>query len=288
IFANPSVELDSYSVKRYEDTVIIMGEVKGKNIKGLVIIDRTVKNKKRVITASEARLEANPEQRGAISLRLENVFTHVTDPGEKGSYEYGSARSMIYNILLKDISISLVSPGPAEMSSSDVWREIEARDKQFRERLDTKEETIKKLRFALNMEVRAALQAAGETITPLSPEKEAELVRSVKELKKEEEKPVLDRNLQRYLLEFQRKFSSPFSCFVFILFAFPVGLLARRSGRALGFGVGIVMSGIYWGMLLISYRFGSSMSFSPVLSMWAPNLFVLAAGLILIARKVRT
>ncbi len=97
--------------------------------------------------------------------------------------------------------------------------------------------------------------------------------------------PPLDRTLQAYLLEFHRKFASPLSCLVFVVFAFPAGLLARRSGRTLGFALGIVMSGLYWAMLIVSYRFGARASFSPLLAMWLPNVVVLAAGTTLLATR---
>jgi lipopolysaccharide export system permease protein len=263
-----------------------MGEVKGNRISSLVIIDRTEENKKRVISAKEAFLEPNPRQRGAISLRLEQVSSHTSDPREKGTYEYGSARRMIYNILLKDISISMVNPGPAEKTSFDVWNAIQEMNAKFRGRQEQREENIRKLRFDLAMEVRAALESLKSR--PQLPDQRIEaLSRSLENIRKEEKRPVLDRKRQSYLLEFQRKFASPLSCFVFIVFAFPVGLVARRSGRAVGFGIGIIMSGIYWGMLLVSYRLGSRMAFSPVLSMWTPNLLVLLFGVGMLIKKVR-
>ena len=286
IFKNPGIELESYSVKRYNNTVIIMGEVKGNRISSLVIIDRTEENKKRIISAREAFLEPNPRQRGAISLRLEEVTSHVSDPREKGTYEYSSARTMIYNILLKDISISMVNPGPAEKTSVDVWRAIQEMNAKFRDRQVQREENIRKLRLDLAMEVKAALESLKSRPT-LSEQRLVALNRSLENIRKEQKRPVLDRKRQSYLLEFQRKFASPLSCFVFIIFAFPVGLLARRSGRAMGFGIGIIMSGIYWGMLLVSYRLGSRMAFSPVLSMWTPNILVFLFGLGLLVRKMR-
>jgi len=286
IFKNPGIELESYSVKRYDSTVIIMGEVKGNRISSLVIIDRTDENKKRIISAREAFLEPNPRQRGAISLRLEEVTSHTSDPREKGAYEYGSARSMMYNILLKDISVSMVNPGPAEKTSVDVWRAIQEMNRKFRIRQEQREENIRKLRMDLAMEVQAALESLKSRLS-LSEQRLEALNRSLENIQKEQKRPVLDRKRQSYLLEFQRKFASPLSCFVFIVFAFPVGLFARRSGRAVGFGIGILMSGIYWGMLLVSYRLGSRMAFSPVLAMWTPNLLVFLFGLGMLIKKVR-
>jgi lipopolysaccharide export system permease protein len=286
IFKNPGIELDSYSVKKYDKTVIIMGEVKGNRISNPVIIDRTEENKKRIITAKTAFLEPHPVQRGAISLRLEGVSSHVSDPKETGTYEYGSADRMIYNLLLKDISVSMVNPGPAEKSSVDVRKSIREMRVRFQERVERRESNLKKLRYRLAMELRESLEVLrGRSVLPA--ERKDALEKAYRDLQNEKQRPIFDRKLQSYLLEFQRKFASPLSCLVFIIFAFPVGLLARRSGRAVGFGIGILMSGVYWGMLLVSYRLGSRMHFSPELAMWAPNILVVSAGLIMIIRKVK-
>jgi lipopolysaccharide export system permease protein len=286
IFRNPGIELESYSVKKYENTVIITGSVKGNIIENPVIIDRTEENKKRIITAETAYLEPNPRQRGAISLRLEGVRSHVSNPAERGSYEYGAADKMIYNILLKNISVSMVNPGPAEQSSVDVWQAINNMKMRFLEREQRREENLRRLRYRLAMEIRAALSVI-RTETGIDANRRESLQRIYTDIQNEKNRTIFDRKLQSYLLEFQRKFASPLSCLAFIIFAFPVGLFARRSGRAVGFGVGIIMSGIYWGMLLVSYRLGARMSFSPVVAMWAPNILVLSVGVALILRRVK-
>jgi lipopolysaccharide export system permease protein len=96
-------------------------------------------------------------------------------------------------------------------------------------------------------------------------------------------KRVTDRNLQLHELEFHKKFSIPFSCLVFVLFAFPAGMLARRSGRAVGFGLGLLVSALYWGMLFVGHTLGIRLQFSPLAAMWLPNAVILAAGGALLA-----
>jgi len=94
---------------------------------------------------------------------------------------------------------------------------------------------------------------------------------------------VTDRNLKLHQLEFHKKFSIPFSCLVFVLFAFPTGMLARRSGRAVGFALGLLVSTLYWGMLFVGQTLGIRLQFPPLLAMWLPNAVILAAGGVLLA-----
>ena len=54
IYSNPELELESFTAKRYMDTVLITGEVKGKNIDDIIIIDRTNEGNKRFITARKS------------------------------------------------------------------------------------------------------------------------------------------------------------------------------------------------------------------------------------------
>jgi len=98
-------------------------------------------------------------------------------------------------------------------------------------------------------------------------------------LVEEQNRPVTDRSLQIYSIEFYKKFSIPFACLTFVVFAFPVGLLTRRSGRAVGFGVGLFVSIVYWSLLIAGQTFGMQRpNFSPFLAMWIPNFVILVGG----------
>ncbi|HET6486690.1 MAG TPA: LptF/LptG family permease, partial [Spirochaetia bacterium] len=92
---------------------------------------------------------------------------------------------------------------------------------------------------------------------------------------------------QSYEVEFYRKFSMPAACLVFSFFAFPVGQRARRSGRTVGFAVGLFVAIAYWGMLVAGQTFGVRMSLSPAFSMWFPDVLVLAIGGVLLLGRLR-
>jgi lipopolysaccharide export system permease protein len=218
---------------------------------------------------------------------LTAVFDHVARPADRGDFEYSSAETMVYNILLQDISVALVNPGPAEKSSVDVWTEIGEMRIKVAQRQQERNEQQRRLRFELATRLRRALSLAEQGGGGIPGAEWEAMSRLLADLKRVEDRPVFDRTLQSYLLEFHRKFATPFACVAFVVFAFPVGLLARRSGRMIGFGVGIVMSGLYWAMLIVSFRFGARSSFSPALSMWLPNVVVLAAGAALFAVRAR-
>ena len=124
LFSNPALELEPYSIKYYQDSIIITGNVEGKEIKEILIIDKDVDKNRRIILAEKAGLVQSDAEEGVISLKLENVLSHTTPRKIKTEYDYFSAEGMTYNILLKDITISMRNPGPQEMSSRDVYSQI--------------------------------------------------------------------------------------------------------------------------------------------------------------------
>ncbi|HUI71926.1 MAG TPA: LptF/LptG family permease, partial [Spirochaetia bacterium] len=279
LYSNPAVELESHSIKKYENTTIITGEVEGRRIRGILIIDKSPEGNKRIITAKEAHLEESRVQRGVVSLTLESVFTEVSNPADGDRYDYTTSQSMVYNILLKDISVSLGGINPSYQSSVDVWREIRGKQaEQDKVKLE-KDQKVRELQFSLASGLRAAVEMISEDPSQLSAVRQ-KVVELWRDYSAEKARNVTDQTLQAYLLEFYRKFSMPAACLIFAYFAFPVGVRARRSGRTVGFAVGLFVSIVYWGMLFAGQTFGVRMSLSPAFSMWFPDAIVLVAALV--------
>lgn len=278
LLSNPELELESFAVKRYQDAVIITGEVEKRRINNVVIIDETPEKNKRIISASMATLAENVDQASVISLRLDNVFSHTSEANKKKEYEYFESEEMIYNILLSDISFTVANPGPREMSSVDVYAAMVDKRVALQSKLDAHNQAIAKNLFDIGVRYFALVEDLGINNRD-SPQIEQGLNNSYDELLVLQDKPIVDRSLQTYELEFYKKFSLPFGCIVFIFFAFPVGIFAKRSGRSVGFGIGLLVSILYWGMLFAGQNFGFRLNFSPFLSMWLPNFIILAFGL---------
>ncbi|MFW6337866.1 MAG: LptF/LptG family permease, partial [Alkalispirochaetaceae bacterium] len=77
LYSNPALELEPYSVKRYQNDILITGNVQGRNIGSFAIIDRDEEGKRRVIVSTDATLTRQGERdAGVISLELSDVFTH--------------------------------------------------------------------------------------------------------------------------------------------------------------------------------------------------------------------
>ncbi len=78
----------------------------------------------------------------------------------------------------------------------------------------------------------------------------------------------------RYQVEFQKKLSLAFSCFFFLLFGAPLGILLHRGGIGTGFIIGLVFFAIYYILLLSGQNLANSGRLSPFVGMWLPNILL--------------
>jgi len=274
LFSNPSLELEAYSVKNYQDSTIVTGAINQGLIKDLLILDTTEDGGHRRILAQEARLSENRAQQGVISLSLRDVFGHVHHPRRDETYSYFNAEEMIYNILLRDVSFSIGRLTPREMSSVDVYHEIqEKRQVLQRQRSEYSQQLSRQSFILLNHHYAQAVKQEEQNFQRLHSAFQSYSSRKTT--------PPQDQSLRIHLLEFHKKIAIPFGCLAFVFFFFPVGNFSRKSGRSLGFGIGLVVSVLYWALLFSGQTLGMRMNFSPVLSMWAPNIIVILIGLIL-------
>ena len=155
LYTNPGIELKPYSIKKYEDTLIVTGAIDGKIIKNIVIVDKTPEQNTRIITAENAYLEDSTAQKGVISMHLNNVFTQVSVVKRDNRFEYSTSQKLIYNLLLKNISLSLISPGPGEMSSYDVWQKIKEKEVGYLKKQELHRENIVKNTYETILELQA-------------------------------------------------------------------------------------------------------------------------------------
>ncbi len=278
LYQNPEMEIEPYSIKYYQNSIIITGNVTEETIEDILIIDETAEKEDRIILATDAGLREVEEQLGVVSLELDTVFSHVVDPKKRDEFEYTYSEKMHYNMLLKDISLSIRNPGPSEMSSVDVYKIIQKKEEELHVKKQKQQERIEEVRFLISQEYMAALDTM-KAAFHLREEHMENLEEVLEQHEKETEKKIIDRSLQLYRLEFHKKFAVPFACFIFILFAFPVGLFTKRSGRSVGFGVGVLVAVFYWGMLFAGQTVGLRLQFSPILSMWMPNIVIILLGM---------
>jgi lipopolysaccharide export system permease protein len=94
------------------------------------------------------------------------------------------------------------------------------------------------------------------------------------------------RQASRYRVEIYKKWSIPFACIAFVLIGVPLGVMVRRSGAVLGFGIALSFFLLYWSCLILGEDLADRRIVEPWLAMWLPNILVTSAGILMLLRGV--
>lgn len=95
------------------------------------------------------------------------------------------------------------------------------------------------------------------------------------------------KSIRRKQVEIHKKYAIPVACIVFVLIGAPLGILARRSGLATGWGMSLLFFMIYWIFLIGGEQLADRGIISTFVAMWFPNVLVGFAGILLVVRTVR-
>lgn len=91
-------------------------------------------------------------------------------------------------------------------------------------------------------------------------------------------------NIKEYNVEYQRRYSFPFSCFILTLIGVSLASRKVRGGMGLHLGIGLLISFSYILLDTISGSFAQSGVMTPFLAVWFPNVFYFLIGWVLYVR----
>jgi lipopolysaccharide export system permease protein len=272
VATTPALELKPWSSKRYKDITVVTGAMDGSLIKDLLIFDRSSSGSERVISAGRASLAVD-EKRNDVVLKLDDVWQQTVKKDEPDRFEWASASSMEYRISMREDDLGGTSLGPHDMPSIDLGKVIADKESALDKRREKREEDMAIARASVEEAYES--ESAGDKPWANSADRIGSAIDTLNSYGSE---PPGDRTLQVYEVEYHKKFSIPFGAICFVFLAFPLGLLARKSGRTMGFGIGILVAVIYWALLLGGITLASRIGWPPFWSTWAPNFVVLASG----------
>jgi lipopolysaccharide export system permease protein len=277
LISTPALELEANSVKKFKNTVIVTGNVTGNAIDNVLILDKTSDGERRVIMATNAELKDSGKD--GLSLDLDRAFIQSSKELAREDYDYASAEYLRYWVPQEDLIQAMYAVSPREMSSIDVYKEIKRKTLELNDRMNEKRNKVSSLALTLENSLRAgpASQEWNRRTNQFAAfQREAQALQTMSK----------DRGLSLYWLEFFKKFSMPFGAFSFIFLAVALGLMAKRSGQTVGFIFGLIISVIYWALLLGGQTMGIRLNTSPFWSMWLPNILALSVGVVLTIIKV--
>jgi len=84
----------------------------------------------------------------------------------------------------------------------------------------------------------------------------------------------------KWEVDLQSKLATPFVCAIMVLFGLPFTASRRKGVVAVGFGVSLLVSFLFYGSILLFRNMGYHGALSPVAAAWSPHLAFLLLGLI--------
>ncbi len=274
---NPELILKPFSTKIYKDRVIINGDVSNGVIEDIIIIDRNEDGLKRTIMSDDAKMDDGTLQEGLLTLSLNDVFSLSADESNKNEFEYFTSDFMKYNILFSDMQTTNTSITPEEMQSIDIYRGTKRIQNELKTRVEKDRLEAYNIQYKIREEYYALLNRNTVKIKDLD-----KLKKYKTDFMKKSSSKIQSRELLSWQIGLYQKILIPISCLSFLILAFPLGLTNRRSGKMMGFGIGLFITIVYWSLLMGTKIYAYKGIGNTLLIMAIPNLFVLTITAIII------
>ena len=282
ILSTPALELKPFSVKKYKDSVIITGGMNKSTIQDITVIDRTKDGKNRVITAHNARIVNSEKTSDVLMLILENVMIQENDPQFPDRFEYTEASSMEYNIVLTQFTSSSSQIGAAEMGVANLLKLIEKKKKEADSFIQNqKREYLNRYFDFTSKYLSQNYLMSNLDNKALSLQAEFDALQSIKN------NNIQDRGIEIYRIELYKKLAIPFSAICFIILAFPLGVMSRRSSIGRNFVIGLAIVLANWFMLLGGQSLAVRGIVSAFWGIWFGNILTVGMGLFLFIVRIK-
>ena len=260
---------------------------------GLRIFDMSELQSQRTILADSGRLDYAPNQEDAVLTLWDGTVHHrdITQPGEYDVLDFEKQR-----LVLRGVGSRL--DRASEMTGMRSDREMDLAT--LLENVELEESKIRTARAELESAVEAhvatllgdTFQVAGSdsggraaigSQEPLGQERYR--VNVVERLAQGIDYSQRQRN--KFLVEYHKKFAIPFACIVFVLIGAPIGVRARRGGYGFAMGMSTVVFVVYYLALTGGEDLADRRLLPPWVAMWLANLVFLVFGLWLLRRTAR-
>lgn len=126
IVSNPAVELESNSIKRMNDSTLIIGDVKGQEVSDLVFFDTNDKKEQRFIFAKQSRVKKSSHEGVLMELDMSSPVVLMMNKNQKRDFDVIVSDELRLNLFEDSIIESSSQLSPREMTSRDLKKRIES------------------------------------------------------------------------------------------------------------------------------------------------------------------
>jgi len=241
----------------------------------IVIYDKSNGKYPRTITAEYGYIELY-NGGNSLDATLYNGLIHEISKDDPQDYTTMVFKQ--YKIMIPDLGIGvseahLAQRGDREMSSSDMKKHIDDLDVQRQEKIKDKEKYEKQL---------LALKENPEEGNKQEIDKLKHLINI-----RNQRIYSLSREMSKYQVEVDKKYSIAFACLVFILIGAPIGMMTRTNSVGMGFVVSSLVFVVYYVSLFAGEELADKMIISPFIGMWISNILFTIVGVYLVIYSMR-
>jgi lipopolysaccharide export system permease protein len=261
------------------------------DLEGVTIYDYTDPQENVVVTAERGKVTFTPDYRKLI-MDLENGEIHQV--GTVDTRPYRRIRFAQHRIVMNAEGFDFERSGENSFTRSD--RELSAADMQYY--VDSLE-TVNRTAVFLAQRADAKLQSnrIGKSMAEDTTAQRHMHAVSLALSKARMTVNMIDNQLlivnsnneeiNRYLVEINKKYSIPFACIVFVFIGAPLGIMARRGtfGVAASLSLGFFL--LYWASLIGGEKLGDRGIVAPWVGMWSANILLCLLGVYLTLRMGR-
>ncbi|WP_298768342.1 LptF/LptG family permease [uncultured Fibrobacter sp.] len=267
---------------------------------GIQIYEMEKKGAPRIVYADSATMEY-ADNGATLMLRLRSGETHMTDADNPANYF--RIRFFSQDLAMKNVDDRLERRSRSYRSDREM--PIEMMNEVVAD-AEKRYEENRKVALEKRLETLVSLYKLvdSDSIVPTSVETGASLDsvqrrRSLQRLRVQEISAMrttehqygrmlteLKRKAQ-YTVEIQKKYSTSFACFIFILIGAPLGIMARKGGIGTGILYSLSFFVIYWICLIGGENLADRLLIDPVLAMWASNIIIGSFGIFITITMVR-
>ena len=142
ISSNPAIEIERQTVKRLNNSTVIIGDVKDKEISDIVFFGQDPDGEQRIIIAGKSNVDAPKTEGVSMRFNMHDAIVSTFSKKNSKSFDVICAELMILNIFESAVFNFETSVSPQEMTSYDLGKKIK--------KMKVSPETNK---FELNMNV---------------------------------------------------------------------------------------------------------------------------------------
>ena len=120
IHTNPAVELESNSIKRTNDSTLVLGEVDKNNVTDLVVFDTDEQGQQRIIVANDSYVAKSNLSGILMEFNMNDATVLFFDRSQKWNIDALFADSVSLNVFTSAFVDSSNKVAPREMTSYDL------------------------------------------------------------------------------------------------------------------------------------------------------------------------